>query len=295
MPEEQKKRCFVITPIGGENDPIRRHIDGVIKAAIRPALEEEYDVIVAHEIMDPGSITKQVVTEIYKDELVIANLTNRNPNVMYELAVRHCLGKPVIMIAEKGTNLPSDIIMERTIFYQNDALGTLELRDNLRKTVESIDIKQIGSPIHDVIHDIDATDRILEVSKEASADTAQDANALRFILEKLDDIDRKLQSVRADVGTPSFPREAEYLFTYDSKNPDVDKLALFDALRKVSDIEPRLLFRGCSFSESENEIGMRIMLYNRIDVPGVYRYFIKTLEEFGFSNVMAKRREKTKA
>ena len=95
------------------------------------ALEDKYDLVVAHRISEPGSITKQIITEIYSAKLVVANLTNRNPNVMYELALRHSLGKPVIMIAEKGTPLPSDIVMERTIFYQNDARGVIELRENI--------------------------------------------------------------------------------------------------------------------------------------------------------------------
>lgn len=36
MPEQgmDKKRCFIITPIGNDNDSIRRHIDGIIDAAI---------------------------------------------------------------------------------------------------------------------------------------------------------------------------------------------------------------------------------------------------------------------
>jgi len=34
----EKKKCFIVTPIGGENEPIRRHIDGIIDAAIIPAL-----------------------------------------------------------------------------------------------------------------------------------------------------------------------------------------------------------------------------------------------------------------
>ena len=56
-----KKRCFVITPIGGDSDPIRRHIEGIIDAAIKPALGEKYEIIVAHRISAPGTITKQVI------------------------------------------------------------------------------------------------------------------------------------------------------------------------------------------------------------------------------------------
>ena len=98
--------------------------------------------MVAHKISEPGSITKQIIKEIYSDKLAIANLTNKNPNVMYELAFRHSLGKPVIMIAEKGTPLPSDIIMERTIFYQNDAQGVLELKDNIITAEAKIDFNK---------------------------------------------------------------------------------------------------------------------------------------------------------
>ena len=143
MPEE-KKNCFVITPIGGDGSAIRRHIDGIIQAAIVPVLEPEYKVVVAHKISEPGSITKQVIKHIYSDALVITNLTEKNPNVMYELAFRHSLGKPVIMIAEKGTNLPSDIIMERTIFYQNDASGVLELREELEKALKERQLDSIA-------------------------------------------------------------------------------------------------------------------------------------------------------
>ena len=139
MKTEQEKKCFIITPIGSESDPIRRHIEGIIEAAIRPALGDKYELIVAHKIYEPGSITKQVISEIYNAELVIANLTNRNPNVMYELAFRHSLGKAAIMIAESGTNLPSDIIMERVIFYHNDAQGVLDLKEALVKAESEID------------------------------------------------------------------------------------------------------------------------------------------------------------
>ena len=36
-------RCFIITPIGDDSDPIRRHIEGIIEAAIRPALGANFD------------------------------------------------------------------------------------------------------------------------------------------------------------------------------------------------------------------------------------------------------------
>ncbi|MBQ7503757.1 MAG: hypothetical protein IJT79_00350 [Ruminococcus sp.] len=77
----EKERCFIITPIGNKTNDIRRHIDGIIEAVIQPVLESEYEIIVSHKSNKIGSINKQIIKEIYNDKLVIANLTNINPNV----------------------------------------------------------------------------------------------------------------------------------------------------------------------------------------------------------------------
>ena len=67
--EEKKKTCFVITPIGEKNSDTRRHINGVIQLAIKPALGVNYNVIAAHEINEPGNVTKQIVTLIVKRQI----------------------------------------------------------------------------------------------------------------------------------------------------------------------------------------------------------------------------------
>lgn len=118
MSEEAKKKCFIITPLGEDKSEIREKAESVINV-IRPTIEEYgYKVIAPHEIAEPGLITIQILQHILNDDLVIANLTGLNPNVMYELAVRHASAKPVIPIAEDGTELPFDIRKDRTIFYK---------------------------------------------------------------------------------------------------------------------------------------------------------------------------------
>lgn len=240
MPEQRtdKKRYFIITPIGNDNDSIRRHIDGIIDAAIKPALEPDYEVVAAHKITETGTITKQIIKEIYQDELAIANLTGNNPNVMYELAIRYCLGKPVLTIAEKGTNLPFDVMPERTIFYVNDPQGSLDLKDAIRSYVLNVDLAKRESPIHAILKEIDADAEALSIIKSSKKGTLPQGSTnevLIHILNKLDQMEKAI----ARNQTETVDSEREYQYQCRVEMEDFNPKSLID--EKKRNIRERLI------------------------------------------------------
>lgn len=130
MPSTHKAKCFLIAPLGPPESDTRRYSDKVLKFIVRHSLEPEplgFRVIRADEISEPGTITLQVVREVLRADLVVADLTGNNPNVMYELALRHSVKKPAILIMAAGQKLPFDIMGERTIIFDINDIESVEV------------------------------------------------------------------------------------------------------------------------------------------------------------------------
>lgn len=126
-----EKVCFVIAPIGDPDSETRKRSDQVLKHVVRPAVTScGYKAVRADEIDKPGMITSQVIQHVVNDALVVADLTERNPNVFYELAIRHALRKPLVQIIRKGEAIPFDVAGTRTIYVDHKDLDSVEAAKN---------------------------------------------------------------------------------------------------------------------------------------------------------------------
>jgi len=143
------KTCFVISPIGDEGSETREYADLVLDQLITPALSPDYNVLRSDKISEPGLIDHAIFSRLISSDLVIADLTDHNPNVFYELAVRHCLGTPVIHIIRREERIPFDIRGFRTILVDiYDASSLQKAREEIRKQASSLaGGKQIVTPV----------------------------------------------------------------------------------------------------------------------------------------------------
>jgi hypothetical protein len=110
------KVCFYITPIGEENSEQRRHSDFMMEYIVKPAVKEfDLAVVRADQMGKPGMIGKQVIEQILKARLVIADLSFHNPNVFYELCLRHATRLPTVQITRAEDKIPFDLNQYRTV------------------------------------------------------------------------------------------------------------------------------------------------------------------------------------
>lgn len=146
-----EKKCFVIAPIGEPESETRKRSDQILRHVICPPLEEcGYTTTRADQISEPGMITSQVIQHIVDDHLVVADMTERNPNVFYELAIRHAIRKPLVQLIQRGEQIPFDVAGSRTIQVDHHDLDNVEqAKQEIMAQVQSLesDPSKLETPI----------------------------------------------------------------------------------------------------------------------------------------------------
>jgi hypothetical protein len=118
--------CFYVTPIGHDGSNERKHSDLFFNFIVEPALDSfGLKVVRADQIAEPGMIPRQIFDYLAKSRLVIADLSYHNPNVFYELAVRHVLKRPAVQICRAIDKIPFDINQMRTIVIDDSDIYSL--------------------------------------------------------------------------------------------------------------------------------------------------------------------------
>jgi hypothetical protein len=131
--------CFYVTPIGSAGSEERQHSDLFLGSLVEPAVQEfGLAVVRADRIGKAGMITAQVIEHIAKSRLVIADLSFHNPNVFYEVALRHARRLPVVQLIRQADSIPFDLEQFRTIQIDTSSIFTLVPRlDTYRSEIAS--------------------------------------------------------------------------------------------------------------------------------------------------------------
>lgn len=117
--DDALKKVFVISPIGSPGSEKHRKATLALDYIIRKALPNDtWEVTRGDGSLSPDSIGHDIIKRINSADLIVADLTDHNANVFYELAIAHGWNKPVIHMIERGQSIPFDIADLRVIPYE---------------------------------------------------------------------------------------------------------------------------------------------------------------------------------
>lgn len=173
--------CFVISPIGKEGTKQHAQFKEVLDYVIKPAFEEsdyKYAVVRADDINRTGSFIKDILENIYSSHIVVADLTNQNPNVFYELGVRHSLRPRTILISQNLDDIPSDLREYRTIIYDTSAKGAITFKKKIKEFIKEInkEPERLDNPV---------LDRLGSITENKLAQVESERDSLKIELSKI--------------------------------------------------------------------------------------------------------------
>lgn len=129
--------------------PFDRAFTDVYQLGIRPACEKAgaYAERLDDQIFTE-SMLQRIYTQIAKADVIVADMTGRNPNVFYEVGYAHALGKVVILLTRDREDIPFDLKHYRHIVYENVTSLIPQLETSVEwATQQSIGRRQPKEPI----------------------------------------------------------------------------------------------------------------------------------------------------
>jgi hypothetical protein len=164
---KERRQVFVAMPYGKKFDPVSRRTidcDGAFRKVYVPALLAMDATIKRADLeTDSGVIHVGMIEDLANSDLVICDLAAANPNVAYEMGLRHALVPkstllvfPVLSTSKKGQNPPFDVLPIRQARFERSPLITEgEAESAVRKLVEFLSTAfdketppEVDSPVH---------------------------------------------------------------------------------------------------------------------------------------------------
>jgi hypothetical protein len=144
------RSCFVMMPFGQQRDRIYREL--IVPACLRQQIKCKR----ADSMRVPKNILNDIIDGILTADMLIADLSDNNPNVFYELGIAHAAARNVILIADQTTmkaRLPFDISTYRVLQYTYSTKGKKKFLRELTSTIRDMALDAgLSTPYSDAIH-----------------------------------------------------------------------------------------------------------------------------------------------
>ena len=137
---KEDKRCFVIMPISDQGDYPKGHFTKVYEQIFKPAIAEAgFEPYRVDENKICDSIINKIFEAVQNCPMALCDLSNRNPNVLYELGLRQAYDKPVVLVQDEKTERIFDVSGINTVGYKSMRLyeDVIDAREKITEAIKS--------------------------------------------------------------------------------------------------------------------------------------------------------------
>ena len=132
-----RETCFVIIPFSKTTKKHTRSYWTKHFKFLKSLIEEHPDLEAHRSKALRGDILREIITNLVRSPVVVADLTDHNPNVYWELGVRQSFKHGTVTIAEAGTDFPFDVSTKGTLYYYpKDHLTMPDFTDSFKEAIQ---------------------------------------------------------------------------------------------------------------------------------------------------------------
>ncbi|MBR9847603.1 MAG: RNA helicase [Algicola sp.] len=190
----EKKKCGIIMPIASNSDYPKDHWNEVLSILVEAVNQTEFVPRLVSDDVAIGLIHERIVNNIYTDEIVICDVSSKNPNVMFELGMRLAFDKPTIIIKDEKTGYSFDTGVMEHINYPSS------LRFNKIVDFKKELVKRINATYERSVTETNYSPFLKSFGKKivpAKINQSEIAES-KYILSKLDDLAKEIAHLRLD-------------------------------------------------------------------------------------------------
>jgi hypothetical protein len=192
--QKAKKKCGIIMPIAQHQDYSKEHWKEVLLILVETINQTEFEPRLVSDDVAIGLIHERIVNNIYTDDIVICDVSSKNPNVMFELGMRLAFDKPTIIIKDEKTgysfdtgviehiNYPSSLRFNKIVDFKN------ELIKRINATYEKSQSEPNYSPF------LKSFGKTIVPAKINQSEIAES----KYILSKLDNLSNEIMQMRVE-------------------------------------------------------------------------------------------------
>jgi hypothetical protein len=241
MRMQQRKKCFVIMPISKSKSCTACQWKSIFDAMIKPAITgSKLGFTCERSKPRTGNAIKDILTKLNRADVVIADLTDMNPNVFYELGVRHTLRNRTILIAQDMKYVPFDLRSYWVVIYKKDLSGVQDFKDRIRDIMKDMmnNPEQRDNPVGDFLGE----KNISLLSQERSANLKKLTALVSECSYNLHSVDRILRLLDADKKGQSRKERGRFVSSYRVNNICLTELLSTRYIELPKEILERLVF-----------------------------------------------------
>ena len=186
--EANRETCFVTMPFSKTSEEhTEEYWTKHFETFLKPLIEINTDLEAHRSQALRGDVLRQIITNLVVSRLVVADLTDHNPNVFWELGVRQSFKHGTVTVAEEGTELPFDVGVKGTLFYYpRNHLKMEVFREQFKRAIQDC-LLNPDNPDSHVLETISGRGTLFEIFRREEA--------LRWLDALLLECDRNIKDI----------------------------------------------------------------------------------------------------